>query len=245
MTGVSQPLEQRQALVDPATGFPTMYFIQWAQQRQIDIGQGITAEQAQAIVAAYLASKPLLAGTGINLTPSGDINAGVTIFAEIQELLDEISTTHGTVLFRGAADWQALAPGTAGHFLQTGGPGADPVWAAGGGGGGGFTPLAMVQFTVDPGTLAVTIDKQTNVASVTRTGAGRYRITYATALADTFYSVQVSGRYANFTNNDTPNMGPNRNTTGGNNQYSTTQLDLYNSAGFDINTCSVLIYNAG
>ena len=137
MTGVLQPLEQSQSLVDPATGFPTMYFIRWAQQRQIDISEGITADQAQAIVVAYLASKPLVEGTGINLTPSGNIAAGVTISAEIQDLLDQISTAHGSVLFRGAADWQALAPGTAGDFLQTAGPGADPLWAPGGGGGGG------------------------------------------------------------------------------------------------------------
>ncbi|MBK9496884.1 MAG: hypothetical protein IPO08_20725 [Xanthomonadales bacterium] len=42
----------------------------------------------------------------------------------------------GDILFYGAAGWELLHAGTSGHFLQTSGAGADPVWAAGGGGGG-------------------------------------------------------------------------------------------------------------
>lgn len=61
----------------------------------------------------------------------------VTTLSAVQALLDTLSSTHGAVLFRGTAGWEALAPGTAGNFLQTAGAGADPLWAAGGGGGGG------------------------------------------------------------------------------------------------------------
>ena len=54
-----------------------------------------------------------------------------------QAALDSISSTQGSVLYRGASAWQALAPGTAGQVLTTNGAGANPSWETGGGGGGG------------------------------------------------------------------------------------------------------------
>lgn len=136
MTGNLQPLDQKFPIVTP-DGRPTIYFIQWAQQKQIDISAGITAEQALAIIELYLADHQLQAGTGISISPSGNLSDAPTIAAEVQAILDEISTTQGSILFRGAADWEALAPGTSGQFLKTNGAGADPEWATGGGGGGG------------------------------------------------------------------------------------------------------------
>lgn len=47
----------------------------------------------------------------------------------LTSLLDMITATRGSVLFRGATAWQALAPGTAGWRLTTNGAGADPTWA--------------------------------------------------------------------------------------------------------------------
>ncbi len=47
---------------------------------------------------------------------------------DIQAALDSISNVHGSILFRGASAWQALAPGVAGEFLMTNGSGADPTW---------------------------------------------------------------------------------------------------------------------
>lgn len=55
----------------------------------------------------------------------------------LSSVLDGISSTRGSVLYRGAAGWVALAPGTAGFVLKTGGPGADPSWIAQSGGSGG------------------------------------------------------------------------------------------------------------
>ena len=49
---------------------------------------------------------------------------------EVSAVLDVLSDVQGSVLYRGAANWQALAPGTAGRFLQTAGAGADPAWAS-------------------------------------------------------------------------------------------------------------------
>lgn len=40
-----------------------------------------------------------------------------------------IGSTRGSVLYRGAAGWAILAPGTSGFFLSTAGAGADPLWA--------------------------------------------------------------------------------------------------------------------
>lgn len=67
------------------------------------------------------------------------VNAGVSAleFAALSTILDGISATRGTILYRGAGGWAALAPGTATQVLTTAGPGADPAWAPGGGGGGG------------------------------------------------------------------------------------------------------------
>jgi hypothetical protein len=154
MVGNLQPLERQFPIVDQ-DGRPTQYFIRWAQQRQIDIQQAVSPEEALAIAQAYvtdlLADNPLTGGVGIDLSPSGNILDGVTISANVQAILDVISSTQGAILFRGATDWQALAPGTAGQFLQTAGAGADPAWAAGGGGGGGgIQTLLNWDGAVDP-----------------------------------------------------------------------------------------------
>lgn len=48
-----------------------------------------------------------------------------TLSAVIDKCIDN---TQGDVLYRGAAGWAALAPGTNGQILTTGGPSADPSW---------------------------------------------------------------------------------------------------------------------
>lgn len=57
------------------------------------------------------------------------------------QVLDFISSTQGTVLYRNATNWVALSPGTSGDMLTTNGPGANPSWTTppGGGGGGGLS----------------------------------------------------------------------------------------------------------
>lgn len=158
MTGNLQPLDEKFPIVDQ-NGRPTIYFVRWAQQRQIDIEDSVSAAQAleiaQKFVLEFLGDHPLVAGSGIDLSPSGNIADGVTISAQVQAILDQLSTTQGAVLFRGAADWEALAPGTAGDFLKTNGAGADPEWGAAGGGGGsawtliGSTVIAAPTATIE------------------------------------------------------------------------------------------------
>jgi hypothetical protein len=132
MTGVLQPLDQKFAIVDPA-GRPTDYFIRWAQTRQIDITDGITLQD----LIDYLTAHTLQEGSGIQITPDGDINNSPAIAADAQEILDQISATRGTIIYRGLLGWAALAPGTATYLLQTNGAGADPTWVAPPAGSGG------------------------------------------------------------------------------------------------------------
>ena len=48
------------------------------------------------------------------------------------QVIDWIGSTRGSVLYRGAAGWASLTPGTSGYVLQSGGAGADPSWVAAG-----------------------------------------------------------------------------------------------------------------
>jgi hypothetical protein len=50
--------------------------------------------------------------------------------SNIQSLLDKISSTQGTILYRGASSWAALAVGTALQKLITNGAAANPSWAS-------------------------------------------------------------------------------------------------------------------
>jgi hypothetical protein len=53
---------------------------------------------------------------------------GVPESLSVSTVVDWIGSTRGTVLFRGAAAWEPLTPGTAGLVLVTAGAGADPSW---------------------------------------------------------------------------------------------------------------------
>lgn len=109
---------------------------------------------------AAIASHRLLANTTAgSAAPSA---------STISDVLDFIGATRGQILYRGAASWSVLAPGTAGFFLATGGAGADPSWAAGN--AGTVTSVAMTVPTflsvagspvTTTGTLAVTLQTQT------------------------------------------------------------------------------------
>jgi hypothetical protein len=65
MPGKLQPLTSDQPIINP-DGTPTLAFIRWAQQRQIDIGDGITEEEANALIQAWSAGRAIIAGTGLS-----------------------------------------------------------------------------------------------------------------------------------------------------------------------------------
>lgn len=52
------------------------------------------------------------------------------------QALDWIGSTRGSILYRGAANWTALTPGTSGHVLTSNGAGADPSYQASAGASG-------------------------------------------------------------------------------------------------------------
>lgn len=123
-----QDLNQKFSIVDQE-GRPTDYLMRLLRDRKVQ------AEDVETVVNELIA-RQVIAGIGLDgggpLGGPGDI----TIDANVQEILDNISTTRGSVLYRGATDWAALAPGTAGQVLQTNGTGADPTWVTPSGGGG-------------------------------------------------------------------------------------------------------------
>lgn len=123
-----QDLQKRFPIVDP-DGRPSQYFLQYLKDR----GGNLTDLD---VAIEDMLSRQVIAGTG--LTGGGPLSADVTLSADEQAILDQISTTHGAVLYRGSADWAALSPGTDGDVLTTHGASANPTWetpAAGGGGG--------------------------------------------------------------------------------------------------------------
>lgn len=97
--------------------------------------------------------------------------------------------------------------------------------------------LAADYFTVS-GTTA-TLVANTGVTSVTRKVAGVYEHDFSPSLSTAFYSAFGGARYGDFTNDDFPINGQNRNSTSGNNLHTTAKFshatpDLNNAGFFDI-----------
>jgi trimeric autotransporter adhesin len=82
---------------------------------------GGTLTTSRTLSLASISSNYILA----NATGSSNPPTGTTLSA----ILDgSISAVQGTLLYRGASNWTALAPGTSGQILQSGGAGANPSW---------------------------------------------------------------------------------------------------------------------
>lgn len=111
---------------------------------------------------AAIADKNLLANT------SG--GSAAPIATTLSDLIDSaISSTRGSILYRGASGWTNLAPGTSGQFFKTNGAGADPAWASGSGSG------TVTSITAGTGLSGGTITT-TGTIALTNTGvaAGSY-----------------------------------------------------------------------
>lgn len=126
-----QNLNNHTPIVNP-DGTPTEYFMRLLQ------GRGGLLEDTQDQVdridgeVTALLARQIIAGDGLD--GGGPLSADVTLTADVQEILDQITVTQGYVLYRAAGGWAALPPGTLGEVLQTNGAGADPSWAPAGGG---------------------------------------------------------------------------------------------------------------
>ena len=77
-------------------------------------------------------------GTGASTSAANTVfgnntsSTAAPAFNTVSSFLDNaFSNTQGAVLYRGASGWSALAPGTSGQFLTTGGSAANPSWTTG------------------------------------------------------------------------------------------------------------------
>jgi hypothetical protein len=75
---------------------------------------------------ATLAQFPNIANNTVLANNSGISSVPAAIGPS--SILDMIGSTEGNILYRDAAGWQVLAPGTSGQLLSTGGAGAIPSW---------------------------------------------------------------------------------------------------------------------
>lgn len=155
--------------------------------------------------AGWLALPPGTAGN-VLATAGAGADPSWAALPTISALLDTISSTRGTVLYRGAAGWAALAPGTAGNVLTTAGAGADPSWAAGGGGGGGgrnteatWTKPVIADFGTTVNITRSSLTNGTNALVVDYPGANANNELYLKAAPATPYDVCM--RYKMFIDN--------------------------------------------
>lgn len=76
--------------------------------------------------------------TMANNTIKSNISGGVATPSDntLTAILDTLTTTQGSIIYRGASNWTVLTPGTSGDVLTTNGASNNPSWATGGGGGG-------------------------------------------------------------------------------------------------------------
>ena len=122
-------LNDLEPIVYPDTGRPTTYFMRMLLDR------GGLLQSADDTIAQILTLN-VVAGDGLD--GGGTVQAAIdaspdtpeiTIDANASDILDLITTTRGSILYRGAGSWFGLAPGTSGYVLTTSGAGTDPTWA--------------------------------------------------------------------------------------------------------------------
>ena len=173
-------------------GTPTSEFMRLIQET------GLLTQSAQDILEQLILVQ-IIAGDGLDGGGTLGDFANITLTADVQEILDQLTTTQGAVLYRSATGWTFLAPGTAGQVLTTNGAAANPSWEYAGSGnltvrtqtgttytavlGDAddyiqFTSASAVAFTIPPNTsVAFPVDtiitiEQNNTGAVTFTPGG-------------------------------------------------------------------------
>jgi hypothetical protein len=120
-------------------------------------GSPVTTAGTLAVTLANQSANLIFAGpsTGSAAAPTFRSLVVADIPAE-SSLLDRISSTQGTILFRSASAWSALAPGTSGNVLKTNGAAADPTWTTAGGdvvGPAGAGDIAIARYNGTTGKI--------------------------------------------------------------------------------------------
>lgn len=140
MVNVTQPFPQfGTPFTDPQTGIITKPWLNLLRALFTRTGgsQGTAAGTVTSVgTGTGLTGGPITDSGTISLADIGAktllANATAGSAAPVPEstsvVLDFIGATEGDVLARGASAWQAVAPGTAGEILVTGGAGALPSW---------------------------------------------------------------------------------------------------------------------
>ena len=93
------------------------------------------------------------------------------LLKQISGVVKRLAAAQGAIAYRGASEWDALAPGPSGQVLTSGGAAANPSWAAAGGLETKAGSVAAGSFTGNPLTVTVT---------------------FATTFADASYSVVIT-----------------------------------------------------
>jgi hypothetical protein len=128
----------------------------------------------------------------------------------VSQILDFISTTQGSILYRNATTWVSLSPGSSGQFLQTNGSGANPAWGTppsvlptqtgnsakllttdgtNPSWSGDSSVRARASFSNGTSTNPTIASGSVNIASITRTTTGRYDIVFTNNLNSANYQV--------------------------------------------------------
>ena len=107
-------------------GLDVMWDIGGSGVVEIDAGTGITT-----------GGSPITSSGTISLASIDDgkmlVNVNGTTATPLPQTLSTyldhvLTSARGSLIFRGATTWDALAPGTSGYYLKTQGAGANPVW---------------------------------------------------------------------------------------------------------------------
>lgn len=145
------------------------------------------------------ASTAAISQTGVGAT--GTVLAGNTAadptFQTVSVVLDNVSSTQGTVLYRGGATWSALAVGTDGQVLTTHGAASNPTWTTVAGTG---TVTSITPGNGLTSTLTATAPGSAVTATGTLSGAHKVNLqtgtTYAITDSDRAFLVSYSNASA-------------------------------------------------
>lgn len=141
------PLPNTQKIVN-SDGTPTTFFIRWAQERSIDISNGVTAAQVQQLIDEWGAAHSITAGTG--LSGGGTLESNPTIN------LSDTAVTPST--YGDGTHVPQITVDQQGRITDV----VDVAISGGGGGGGDFTLLQEIILTANAATVTFASIDQTH-----------------------------------------------------------------------------------